>query len=218
MATYVKGDAVANATSYELYEKVGTAYNLKATASEINFNLDNLNFEEGDHILVVKAKAEGYEDSDYSNEVTYTVESEEPILEYTTLGTTGAEVAIVNNYSDLDFVKGAFVSTAGGSTCTLTQDGNNTRATSVTQVLAITGGKTVKFSEVISGLKYAFIEFSDKPCTKANFTSNGQKAASWITENIVTQASTKYLAFNFNLSSGFSDEQMSLLKTAITIE
>lgn len=75
MATYVKGDAVANATSYELYEKVGTAYNLKATASEINFNLDNLNFEEGDHVLVVKAKADGYEDSDYSNEVTYTVES-----------------------------------------------------------------------------------------------------------------------------------------------
>lgn len=75
MATYVKGDAVPNATSYELYEKVGTSYNLKATASEINFNLDNLNFEEGDHILVVKAKAEGYEDSDYSNEVTYTVES-----------------------------------------------------------------------------------------------------------------------------------------------
>ena len=73
MATYIKGDAVANATSYELYEKVGTSYNLKSTDSEINFNLDNLNFEEGDHILVVKAKADGYEDSDYSNEVTYTV-------------------------------------------------------------------------------------------------------------------------------------------------
>ncbi len=73
MATYIKGDAVANATSYELYEKVGTSYNLKATASEINFNLDNLNFEAGDHVLVVKAKADGYEDSDYSNEVTYTV-------------------------------------------------------------------------------------------------------------------------------------------------
>lgn len=38
---------------------------------EINFDVATLNFGTGDHILVVKAKADGYEDSDYSNEVTY---------------------------------------------------------------------------------------------------------------------------------------------------
>ena len=100
MATYIKGDAVANATSYELYEKVETSYNLKATASEINFNLDNLNFEAGDHVLVVKAKADGYEDSDYSNEVTYTVA--EPITG-NLLTTSSDEILQDSNGNYLEF-------------------------------------------------------------------------------------------------------------------
>lgn len=75
MTTYVKGNPVANATSYELFEKVNGSYNSLATANEINFDLSTINFEAGEHSLVVKAKADGYEDSDYSNEVAYTVES-----------------------------------------------------------------------------------------------------------------------------------------------
>lgn len=74
MATYVKGNPVENATSYELLEKVGSAYNSLKTGSEINFDVSALGLSAGDHTLVVKAKADGYEDSDYSNEVTYTVE------------------------------------------------------------------------------------------------------------------------------------------------
>ena len=101
MATYIKGDAVANATSYELYEKVETSYNLKATASEINFNLDNLNFEAGDHVLVVKAKADGYEDSDYSNEVTYTVA--EPIVTGDFLTTSSDKMLQDSNGNYLEF-------------------------------------------------------------------------------------------------------------------
>lgn len=74
MSTYVKGDAVTNATSYELLEKTAEgAYTSLAEASEINFELDALSLEAGDHTLVVKAKADGYEDSDASNEVVYTV-------------------------------------------------------------------------------------------------------------------------------------------------
>ena len=103
MATYIKGDAVANATSYELYEKVGTSYNLKATASEINFNLDNLNFEAGDHVLVVKAKADGYEDSDYSNEVTYTVA--EPVVTGNFLTTSSDEILQDSNGNYLEFME-----------------------------------------------------------------------------------------------------------------
>lgn len=77
MATYVKGDAVANATGYELLEKTAEGvYNSLAEASEINFELDSLGLAAGDHTLVVKAKADGYEDSDYSNEVVYTVEGD----------------------------------------------------------------------------------------------------------------------------------------------
>ena len=71
MATFIKGNAVANATSYELLEKVGGDYNKLTTASEINFNLDELTFPVGQHIIVVKAKADGFEDSDYSNEVVF---------------------------------------------------------------------------------------------------------------------------------------------------
>lgn len=73
MATYIKGDNIANATSYELFKKNGSEYASLATANEINFELDGLNLAVGNHTLVVKAKADGYEDSDYSNEVTYTV-------------------------------------------------------------------------------------------------------------------------------------------------
>lgn len=76
MATYVKGNPVENATSYELFEKVGSAYNSLKTGNAINFNLDELGLADGNHTLVVKAKADGYEDSDYSNEVLYAVDSD----------------------------------------------------------------------------------------------------------------------------------------------
>lgn len=72
---YIKGDSIPNATSYELYEKESSNYNLLKTDTEINFNLEDLSLGEGTHTLVVKAKADGYEDSDYSNEVTYTIEA-----------------------------------------------------------------------------------------------------------------------------------------------
>lgn len=73
MASYIKGDAVANATSYELAEKTGSGYTTLAENSEIDFEVSALELATGDHTLVVKAKAEGFEDSDYSNEVVYTV-------------------------------------------------------------------------------------------------------------------------------------------------
>ena len=73
MATFIKGDPVPNATSYELMEKVGGEFNTIATDDEINFELDTLITTAGDHTLAVKAKADGYEDSDPSNEVVYSV-------------------------------------------------------------------------------------------------------------------------------------------------
>lgn len=73
MAKYIKGDPVANATSYELHSKEAGGSTLLATKNEINFNLDELNLSAGTYTLAVKAKADGYQDSDFSNEVTYTV-------------------------------------------------------------------------------------------------------------------------------------------------
>lgn len=49
-----------------------TGYEKKATASEINFEVSALGLTAGEHTFVVKAKANGYEDSDYSNEVVFT--------------------------------------------------------------------------------------------------------------------------------------------------
>ena len=51
-----------------------TTYNYLSTANAINFEVSALGLGVGSHVLVVKAKAEGYEDSDYSNEVVYTEE------------------------------------------------------------------------------------------------------------------------------------------------
>lgn len=73
MATFVKGNAVTNAKSYELLEKVNGDYNSLAEANEINFEVSALDLAAGDHTFVVKAKADGYEDSDFSNEVVYNV-------------------------------------------------------------------------------------------------------------------------------------------------
>lgn len=74
MSKYIKGEAVANATSYELHAKDASGSTLLATKNEINFNLDELNLSAGTYTLAVKAKANGYEDSDFSNEVIYSVE------------------------------------------------------------------------------------------------------------------------------------------------
>lgn len=73
MAVYVKGGPIANATTYELFEKTADGYVSLATASEINFEVSALGLAGGLHTLVVKAKADGYADSEYSNEVTYSV-------------------------------------------------------------------------------------------------------------------------------------------------
>ena len=71
--TYIRGNDVPNATSYELFERTGDAYNSLATAEHISFEVSAMGLEEGDHYLVVKAHADGYESSDFSNEVFFNV-------------------------------------------------------------------------------------------------------------------------------------------------
>lgn len=72
---YVKGDAVTNATSYELFEKASDGtYTSLGTNTEINFEVSALGLAAGDHVLAVKAHADGYDSSDFSNEVTYSVD------------------------------------------------------------------------------------------------------------------------------------------------
>lgn len=80
MAKYIKGEAVANATSYTLHNK-NNSYEQLAEQTEnisegINFNLEELALTPGEYALVVQAHASEYESSDFSNEISYTVASE----------------------------------------------------------------------------------------------------------------------------------------------
>lgn len=73
MIHYVVGNKIKNAATYELLEKVGEEYVSLAENPDCNFSLQALNLPVGDHVLVVRAKGNGYTDSDYSNEITYSV-------------------------------------------------------------------------------------------------------------------------------------------------
>lgn len=110
MATFVKGDAVPNASGYELLEKVGETYNSLATASEINFEVSAMDFAAGDHLLAVKAKGDGvnYSDSDPSETVTYTVEEE-----------LGEPIEVTNLISNGDFTSADGWSAVAGGTLTV---------------------------------------------------------------------------------------------------
>ena len=102
MAIYVKGDAVENATSYELLEKTAEGvYSSLTEANEINFAMAALNLAPGDHIMVVKAKAADYEDSDYSNEVVYTVAEAVPeaIFDFDFTNNTIEDYALDNTFT-----------------------------------------------------------------------------------------------------------------------
>lgn len=83
MAKHIRGAAVPNATSYELFEKISGNYSSLRTASSLDFNLDSLNLASGAHTFAVKAKAEGYIDSEYSNELVYTITSGETPVDFT---------------------------------------------------------------------------------------------------------------------------------------
>lgn len=73
MATFIKGNAIENATNYVLMEKKANGvYNSLAENNELNFELSTLGLAPGEHTLVVKAKAHFYENSNPSNEVVYT--------------------------------------------------------------------------------------------------------------------------------------------------
>lgn len=51
----------------------GKTYTLKATNTECRFDTDELDLSDGNHRFVVKAKARGFLDSEYSNEVVVNV-------------------------------------------------------------------------------------------------------------------------------------------------
>lgn len=136
MSKYIKGDAVANATSYELHEKVGSNYNLLDTKNEIDFELDGLALDSGVHTLVVKAKADGYEDSDYSNEVTYINGARKSLINIDmnsgqNIG-TGAGKYNATTYGDGVFAGGKFKTSNGTGYATIPIDFISSKTTKFT--------------------------------------------------------------------------------------
>ena len=136
MASYIKGNPVANATSYELFEKAGSIYTSLKTASEINFNLDEISLSGGSHTLVVKAKADGYEDSDYSNEVIYNAAITLPLIDISmvdgvNVGTGGATYK-ATTYGDAVFVDNKLKSANGTGYATIPIDFITTKTSEFT--------------------------------------------------------------------------------------
>lgn len=137
----------------------------------------------------------------------------------TTFGSTNVEVTIIGAFSDFNFANKCVVSTSGGSSCSLNTAGASGRISSPNQVLKVSGGETVTFNSSISGLQYALIEFTDKPCTLSTLNKSGQYGQAWTTEASMTlHSNTKYLAINFNNGSAdMTSEQLESLKTAIVL-
>lgn len=70
----VKGNKVTYAEHYELYLVENGQYEFVDMNATIDFDLSSYSLQSGDHVFVVKAVALGFEDSNYSNEIVYTVE------------------------------------------------------------------------------------------------------------------------------------------------
>jgi hypothetical protein len=68
--TIIRGKAISGADTYILYKKQGSSYEEKARSSRLLFDLLALDALDGDY--VVKAIGTGYQDSEYSNLVSYT--------------------------------------------------------------------------------------------------------------------------------------------------
>ena len=75
--TIIRGKAVSGADTYKLYKIQGSSYEEKATSSRLHFDLLALGVSDGDY--VVKAFGTGYQESDYSNRISYTKPAAEEI-------------------------------------------------------------------------------------------------------------------------------------------
>ena len=136
---------------------------------------------------------------------------------YTTVGTAQTLVKIVDSFSDLKFVDG--YTFGGGSDRNFKQMAG--RATSVTEIVRVSGGETLVLSQPISAvtLTYGLTEYTDKPCVAENLTSAGQKAVDWLTDNIKLQDDTNYIIVSFKKTTteAFTASELELLKQALKI-
>lgn len=77
MSIYIKGQPIENAQTYTLYSVNGDVYTqVGSPQTELNFNISALGLSAGDYKFAVRASAEGYQVSNYSNIITVTITEE----------------------------------------------------------------------------------------------------------------------------------------------
>lgn len=84
--TIIRGKAVSGADTYKLYKQQGSSYTKVGESSRLHFDLLALGVSDGDY--VVKACGTGYQDSNYSNPVSYTKPATEEIPDTSDPGTS----------------------------------------------------------------------------------------------------------------------------------
>ena len=107
---------VANATSYDVYIDGTLKTNVASAPNTTTVDLSTLSdITDGTHTVKVKAKADGYRDSEFSNEVSYT---KAPVSYAITFGTvTGSNTPKMNgSYYNIKFADGSYLQLSSSST------------------------------------------------------------------------------------------------------
>lgn len=197
MATYVKGSAVTNATSYELLEKeTGGTYKSLETKNEINFEVSSMGLLEGKHTLVVQAHADGYESSDYSNEVEYSV-----VIDL------GAITWYIDN-SEQTGKSFNYGNTFPGCAARIDQTAAAIRGVPINVVKCYpsSAGK-MYFAKWVPGSLPVFAASIDIPVEDvyASAPADGAGAKTYLLSNTITLAANEYLLCKWNDSSTTED-------------
>ena len=106
---------VENATSYDVYVDGTLKTNVASVPNTTTFDLSTLSdITDGTHTVKVKAKADGYSDSEFSNEVSYT---KAPVSYAITFGTvTGSSTSKMNgSYYNIKFDDGSYLQLSSSS-------------------------------------------------------------------------------------------------------
>ena len=139
------------------------------------------------------------------------------VLGQTTLsgGHGTSTVTIVDNFNDAVIVNG-YSNGADDGTPTATVG----RASYKDYVFKVTGGSTLNFTQVTTGLAYSVIEYTNIPLSSSTVNRAGQIAKAWLTNDLALHSSTNYIRIAFKNgdgSSDFTEDQLALLKGALVI-
>ena len=129
------------------------------------------------------------------------------------------ELIVVNNITDMVYEIGKSVGAMGNNGFVDAKG----RAASTTTILAVNGGETITLSQPINGvnLTYAVTSLIDPTNNSLAAPYDGnQTARAWLATSQTLASNTKYVLLAFKRgdgSSDFSDSELALLPSALTI-